>query len=211
LYYILSEGRSREAVVRLRKHQCIVLVAFISVIACPERAGSTTLFKLGLEKMSKDAVMVIQGHVAWDYAVQADSQGPIYSITGVEVDKCIAGECPETVVLRHRGGTVGDLTLFIPGMPRFSPGQEVLLFLSPDYEGKPGYHSVLGMGQGFFRVVTEPVSGKRLAIQQLGHATLAAPDAGGSIVPTSTSPLIMELGEIIEAIIRARASEGGVQ
>jgi len=193
--------------------KCIPLLAALAlVLAVPALVGSTTLLRLGVETMSRDAEMVVRGHVSWDYSVRPDPDGPIYTLTGVEVNRCIAGDCPETVELRHRGGTVGDLTLYIPGMPTFKPGQEVLLFLEPDYENVPGYHSVVGMVQGFFLVVTEPVSGKRLAVQQLRGVSLAAPNADGTIVPVGgVSALIQEVGALEARIVEARAKKGGVQ
>ncbi len=191
--------------------KCIPALAALALVV-PALVGATTLLRLSVEKMSQDAEMVVLGHVAWSYAVQPDPDGPIYTMTGVEVGRCIAGDCPETVVLRHRGGTVDGLTLYIPGMPRFVPGQEVLLFLEPDYEKVPGYHSVVGMVQGFFLVVTEPVSGARLAVQQLGGVTLAAPDANGSIAPIGgVSAIIEEVGVLEARIVDARSKKGGVQ
>lgn len=197
-----------------RARKCIpVMVALLAmVLTVPEPAGSTTLLRLSLEKMSKDATMVVQGHVSWDYAARPDPQGPPYTYTGIEVSRCIAGDCPDTVVLRHRGGIAGGLHLFIPGMPRFEPGQEVLLFLREDYEEVDGLHAVLGMVQGLFLVVTEPVSGKKLAVQQLGNVTLAAPDEKGSIKPVGkVAPMVMELEAMIKEIQVFRSKKGGVQ
>jgi len=191
--------------------KCIPALAAL-VLVLSTVAGATTLLRLSVEKMSVDSEIVVRGHVSWDYSVQPDPDGPIYTLTGVEVGRCIAGDCPEAVELRHRGGTVGDLTLYIPGMPDFSPGQEVLLFLEPDWEGVPGYHSVVGMAQGFFLVVTEPVTGTKLAVQQLRGVTLAAPDASGNILPVGKASAVIEEVDVLEArIVDARSKKGGVQ
>ena len=191
--------------------KCIPLLAAL-VMVVSAVAGATMLLRLSVEKMSVDSTIVVRGHVSWDYAVQPDPDGPIYSLTGLEVDRCIAGDCPEAVELRHRGGTVGDLTLHIPGMPRFVPGQEVILFLEPDWEGVPGYHSVVGMVQGFFVVVTEPVTGTKLAVQQLRNVSLAQKDASGNIAPVAGVSAIIEEADVLEArIVDARSKKGGVQ
>lgn len=198
---------------RSTQAKCIqVLAMLVVLLTVTGTAGSTTLLRLGLEEMSRDAVMVVQGHVAWDYAIEDESRGTIYSVTGVEVSRCIAGTCPETVVLRHRGGTAGGVTLYIPGMPRFVPGQEVLLFLEGDYEGKEGTYSVLGMVQGLFHVLTEPVSGKKLAVQQLGGVTMAAPDQEGNIAPIGpVAPVILEVQDLVQEVLDARKKKGGAQ
>ena len=210
VYYIWRNIPQEEPVTSTMK-KCIPLFVAL-VLAVPALVGSTTLLRLGVERMSKDAEIVVRGHVSWDYAVQPDPDGAIYSLTGVEVDRCIAGDCPESVELRHRGGTVGDLTLYIPGMPRFTPGQEVILFLEPDYEKVPGYHSVLGMVQGFFVVVTEPVTGTKLAVQQLGGVTIAAPDENGSIAPVAGVSAVIGVADVLEdRIVDARSKKGGGQ
>ena len=139
------------------------LVCAAFVLLATRDAGSTTLLKLSVEQMSEEAALIVHGHVAWNYTTRNEAEGPIYTYTGFEVETCVAGECPDAVTLKHRGGTVGDLTLYIPGMPRFADGQEALLFLRPDPEGEEGRWAVFGMVQGFFHVVTEPASGEKLA------------------------------------------------
>ena len=186
----------------------ILLVMLVAVTAVPG-ADATTLLYVDLERMSREAPMVVHGHVAWDYAVQKEAPGDIWSYTGVEVATCVEGECPETVVLQHRGGTVGDLTLHIPGMPRFQPGQEVLLFLRPAPGGEEGMLSVFGMAQGHF-VVVEDENGKKTAVQQLGKVTLASQGQAGAIVPLAVAPIVEELSILIQRI-RTLAAQGGGQ
>jgi hypothetical protein len=164
-----------------------------------------------METMSQDALMVVHGHVSWDYADRPDPAGDPYSYTGVEVTTCITGTCPETVELRHRGGEVqSGLNLYIPGMPRFEVGDEVLLFLEPDYENVAGYRAVMGMAQGHFIVVTEPVTGHKLAVQQIGKVTLAVPDQSGNIVPAhKVAPIIMRLEDMVDEVRKLAAEKGG--
>jgi hypothetical protein len=179
----------------------------IALAALLSSGGSTatTLLEVGVDEMSAEAELVVQGHVAWDDAKQ---QGPdIYTYTGIEVTRCIAGECPEAVTLKHRGGTVGQHTLLIPGMPRFEPGQEVLLFLRPDPEGDDGLYSVLAMVQGFFLVLQDPETGDDVAVQQLEGVSVAAAGEDGLIVlKKKTKPVVMELSALVSWIQQARAA-----
>lgn len=193
-----------------------VLVAVVLValtLATPRPAGSTTLLKMDIERMVEDAVVVVQGHVAWNYSARPDPDGPVFTYTGLEVSRCIAGACPETVTLKHEGGTVGDLTLFISGMPRFTPGEEVLLLLEPDPNGEAGMYYTVGMVQGFFRVLTDPETGTKSAVQQLGAVTLAAPGPDGVITAVETpAPIADDLEALVERIreaFEARKKKGG--
>ena len=189
----------------------IILVSLALTATTP--ADSTTLLKMDIERLSRDAVMVVQGHVAWEYSVRPDSGGPIFTYSGLEVGRCVAGECPETVVLKHEGGTVGELTIFIPGMPAFNPGDEVLLFLEPDPNGEKDTYFTVGMVQGYFKIVTDPQSGVKTAHQQLFGVTLAAADKDGMIGPVkSPGPLVATLQDLIERIRdawKSKKKEGG--
>jgi hypothetical protein len=179
-----------------------VLASLVLTVAAP--ADSTTLLKMDVERLAREAVMVVQGHVAWDYSVRPDPQGPIFTYSGLEVSGCVAGECPETVVLKHEGGTVGELTIFIPGMPAFTPGDEVLLFLEPDPNGEKDTYYTVGMVQGYFKIVTDPQSGVKTAHQQLFGVTLAAPGASGVIGPVkSPGPLVATLQDLVVRIRKA--------
>lgn len=168
---------------------------------------ATTLLKLSVDRMSAEAAMVITGHVAWDYSTRQGEDSPVYTFTGVEVQTCVVGKCPETVTLKHRGGTVGDFTQVIPGMPRFLPGQRVLLFLRQDPEGEPDMYAVFGMVQGFFLVLPDPETNEKIAVQQLEGVTVAAPGPDGTIVPEDDArPVIMELEQLVAWIRAARAA-----
>lgn len=205
----MNAGLTRRAPVLVPALASVMLLAILVAPA----VWSTTLLHVDLERMSREAPMVVHGFVAWDYAVQKGAVGDIYSYTGIEVTDCVKGQCPETVVLKHRGGTVGDLTLHIPGMPRFVPAQEVLLFLRPEPEGEEGMMSVFAMAQGFFLVKTDKKTGVKNAVQQLGSVTLAAPDAGGAIVPVgNVGPIVGELSSL-KARIKTLATkkDGGAQ
>ncbi len=184
-----------------------VLAALLLTVSTP--ADSTTLLKMSLERMAQDAVMVVQGHIAWDYSVRPDPGGPIFTYSGLEVGRCVAGECPEeTVTLKHEGGTVGELTIFIPGMPAFATGEEVLLFLEPDPNGEKDAYYTVGMVQGYFRIATDPQSGVKTAHQQLFGVTLAAPGADGVIAPVKNpGPLEADLQDLVERIRAAWKSK----
>jgi hypothetical protein len=63
------------------------------------------------------------------------------------------------------GGTVGELTMRIDGMPHFERGERALLFL----RGKAERASVVGMAQG-----------KRPVSREAGRWIVSAPDRGGA-------------------------------
>jgi hypothetical protein len=178
----------------------VASMALVAALMLPGTAGSTTLLKFSLERMAKEASLVVQGHVAWDYSAQESPEAPIYTYTGIEVSRCIAGACSGTVTLKHRGGTVGGTTLMISGMPRFTPGDEVVLFLEPDPEGVPGMYYTVGMIQGFFIVSTEADTGAKTAVQQLGGVAIAEPVDGQIQIVSGVTPIVLPLEDLVSRV-----------
>jgi hypothetical protein len=112
-----------------------------------------------------------------------------------------------TLVFRQIGGQVGDQVIYVPGTPRFTAKQEVLLFLTGDDAG--GYPQVMGIFQG----ALHPVLGKggERRVQPLG------PEGGVSLLADSSvgggpgrSPLgggFSDFLERIRGLVRAQAKD----
>ena len=164
-------------------------------------APATTVLKMSIDKMSLEAALVVVGEVTDATSAWTPDQTTIYTTITIKVTKCVAGECGDTVLIKQRGGTVGEATLYIPGMPKFSQGQKVLLFLDHSYEGEPGHHSVIGMCQGMF-VIEKKKGGGKLAVQQ-GGVALAGPDKSGVIRilgHDEQKTIVMPLGKLIKKV-----------
>ena len=166
---------------------------------------ATTLLKMSIDKMSAEAAAVVVGEVEGMTSEWSPDQTTIFTTITVKVTDCVAGECSDTMLVKQRGGTVGEATLYIPGMPKFSQGQKVLLFLDHSYEGEAGYYSVVGMCQGMFLIEKEKVSSKKNAVQQ-GGAALAGAGADGVIrilEPGEQKPMKIPLKKLLKKIRNA--------
>ena len=91
------------------------------------------------------------------------------------------------LTVRKPGGTVGDITTTVDGMPRFTPGERTLVFL----HGAADRATVVGLTQGKRPVRRDPSSGRWM---------VAAPDRAGAdfvrsravaapVIETRTRPL----------------------
>jgi hypothetical protein len=180
------------------------ILSFFLFLLPTVNAPATTVLKMSIEKMSLEAVAVIVGDVVDTKSAWTPEQTTIYTTITITVTKCVAGECPDTVRIKQRGGTAGETTLYIPGMPKFSQGQKVLLFLDHSYEGEPGHHSVIGMCQGMFAI--EKKEGEEMLAVQQGGAALAGPDASGVIRilgHDKQKTIVMPLDNLIKKIKNA--------
>jgi len=183
----------------------VVLAVFVFMFA--GRAEATTLLRMSIEDMTAAAEAVVVGEVTDVKSAWNDGHTTIHTFVTFKVSQCIAGTCGDTIMLKQRGGTAGEMTLHIPGMPRFSKGLKALLFLEPDPEGEPGFHYVVGMCQGIFVIETDGGSGKQVAVQQ-GGAALADVDSDGMIrILAPQAPAKMPLKKLIKRVKKAALSK----
>jgi hypothetical protein len=75
----------------------------------------------------------------------------------------IKGRVPESFAVRLAGGRVGDLVVWIPGTPQFSPGSEVVLFLER-VPGHAGSYRLTEFGMSKFDLVPD-VEGRHFAVR----------------------------------------------
>jgi hypothetical protein len=87
---------------------------------------------------------VVRSWVAWDRARQF-----IWTHYEIAVSETIKGAPAPTVTVSEPGGALDGRTLVIPGVPQYTPGEEVVLFL---HRTPIGYLRTNGYEQGRHRV-----------------------------------------------------------
>jgi len=122
---------------------CILLLGFSLTGA----AHATTLERMSLEKMTQITktiarVRCVSNVVIWD-------SGEIWTVTTFDVEQTWRGTLPAQIEVRLLGGTLGGITSTVSGVPRFSPGEEAVLFLERTPSGD---FSVVSWQQGVFRI-----------------------------------------------------------
>lgn len=86
----------------------------------------------------------------------------IFTRVTMEATSTIQGSSGSVFEFVVAGGALDGRAAVIPGMPKFEVGETYLLFLRPGYQrvGDP----VVGVNQGFFRVVEDPRSGLQVLL-----------------------------------------------
>jgi hypothetical protein len=84
----------------------------------------------------------------------------IFTRVRLQVEDTIKGKAAPEVELVIAGGTIGSTTAEVVGMPRFEKGGRYMLFLRDAYPA----HAVpiVGVNQGFFRVIRDDRTGRDL-------------------------------------------------
>lgn len=86
--------------------------------------------------------------------------GNIFTFSEFEVLQMAKGSLPAHFTLRLLGGRLGNVEVDAPYLPRFTPGEEVVLFLGRD--NADGYPTIFP--QGVFAIRTHPMSGEKVVV-----------------------------------------------
>jgi hypothetical protein len=121
---------------------------------------ATTLARMSVEQMSQTAPVIVRARclansTRWD-------AGEIWTFSTFAVEEVWKGSVPAQITVRLLGGTAGNLTSTVAGIPRFRPGETVVLFLELTSRGDL---SVLSWQQGTFRVRLSPRSAQEIVTQ----------------------------------------------
>jgi hypothetical protein len=154
--------RQGEMKMRLRNIAIVVLLAVLQ----PSRAltaSATTLERMSVAKMTRAAELVVRAQcvansTAWD-------EGEIWTFTSFTVEDSWKGApsgAAQQLTVRLLGGAVGNLSSTVSGVPRFRPGEEVILFLQATARGD---YSIVSWVQGTFRIHRDARTGSELVVQ----------------------------------------------
>jgi hypothetical protein len=136
----------------------LVLLAILLLAATSARA--TTLARLTIEQMTAAAAVVarvrcVASEARW-------SAGELWTHTTFEVIEVWKGQAPRTIAVRLIGGRAGNIISSVPEVPRFEPGEDVVLFLEP---ASAGEFTVTSWAQGTFRIRRDLRSGAERVTQ----------------------------------------------
>ena len=135
-------------------------MAMATLAALGAMTGATTLARMSVAQMSRAAQVIVraqcQGNTTgWD-------AGDIWTFTTFDVEEVWRGEAPAQISVRLLGGRAGNLTSSVAGIPRFQPGEEVVLFLERTERGD---FSIVSWEQGTFRIRRDTRTGEESVTQ----------------------------------------------
>lgn len=149
----------------MRRDYAASMLLFVAFCACATApASATTLERMSLARMAQTAQAIVRARCTGNFT--AWDAGEIWTFTAFAVEDAWKGEAalgsePQLTV-RLLGGSVGNLTSTVSGVPRFRAGEEVVLFLEPTVRGD---FSVVSWVQGTFRIRREARSGGEIVTQ----------------------------------------------
>ena len=132
----------------------VFLPALCAALLGAAAAQATTLARMSLDELVRAARVVVRARCL---SSGSDWQGgEIWTRTRFEVLESFKGSVPQQITVRLIGGRVGHIVSRVAEVPRFRPGEEVVLFLEPTAAGEL---SVTGWAEGTFRIARDARSG----------------------------------------------------
>ena len=162
--------RSRPTLTTIRRpvppRNCENAVPPATTLACGAIAPSyaTTVAPLTVEQVTDASDLIIRGEVE-DMWVDPDASGHLYTRVLVRVTNVLKGSVAvdDYVTVESAGGTLDGQTMIVDGTPRYSVGEDALLFLTD----KPsrGVYGTVGLNLGKYTVRPDPRNGTPLVVQ----------------------------------------------
>ena len=132
----------------------LLLLVFL---ICPIASHSTTVERLSLDDLVKKAGKIVVGRVTGSRTYWS-GQVILTSYT-IDVQETIKGAASRNIEVTTIGGTIGDITLHVAGMPSFRKDENAVVFV----ENTGTVSTIVGLSQGKFGVrngeVTNTIGG----------------------------------------------------
>jgi hypothetical protein len=135
------------------------LIIFSFAFARP--ASATVVVRPTLDELTAEAAAIFVGEVVEVSARRLETRDGPKLVTDViyRVERTLKGDSRTLVRLEFLGGALGDERVWIPGMPRFRPGDRDVLFVSP---GGSRLSPLVALAEGRFRLSRDPRTGEEL-------------------------------------------------
>ena len=130
-------------------------------------AKATTVIPPTFEEMTDRAELIFVGKVVSSRAEwrTVGTDRVIFTLVEFERQEVLKGEAGVSVTLQFLGGTVGDVTLEIAGVPKFSAGDRVFLFVEGN---RVQFCPLVGVFHGKFGVRKDEKTGRDILVMHNG-------------------------------------------
>jgi len=166
-------------------------------------ADASQVIHLDTRGLTRESSDIVIGRVGEQHAHWNTAHTMIVTDVTILVDQSLKGGSATSLTLSQVGGEVDGMRYNVEGSPRFSPGEEVLVFAWRDAMGRP---QVDGLGQGKFEILRDRATGARLVRRSLpglgvadARSLRATPTGGATRVP---------LDDLVREIRAAMAEAG---
>jgi len=185
------------------------LLAALAILLTALPATPTTVVPPTFDELVQRSELVIVARVVATRSAWVDSRSGRSIVTDVTVsiEQTLKGPTYAERSLEFLGGTVGEDTLHVDGMPEFHVGDRAVLFLNE--AGRPA-SPVVGFMYGWFRIVRDPATGVDMVRTPDGRPLASTQDVGNPRPAPRVAPArslsLLEFGREIADKVRVQAA-----
>ena len=148
-----------------------ILFNLVFYLFFSDAALAETLQKLSLEELTREADVIVRGRIQKVTSQESPDRSNVTTLVEVSVVEQWKGPKASSLFLNQPGGSAGGITQAVPGLPHFSLGEEVILFLKRIENDR---FATVGGRQGKFVVKTDPQSKKEFVADLTGKSEAAS-------------------------------------
>jgi len=148
-----------------------ILFTLVFYLFFSDAALAETLQKLSLEELTREADVIVRGRIQKVTSQESPDRSNVTTLVEVSVVEQWKGPKASSLFLNQPGGSAGGITQAVPGLPHFSLGEEVILFLKRIENDR---FATVGGRQGKFVVKTDPQSKKEFVADLTGKSEAAS-------------------------------------
>jgi hypothetical protein len=148
--------------VEVRTKKVLGKLAMLFVAGCfATSAGrATTLARLSLDDLARAATLIVRARCTatssrWE-------GGTVWTFAEFDVSETFKGSAPQRVTVRLPGGQAKGITVHVEGAPRFTAGEEGVLFLE---KTRMGDYAITAWTEGTFRLRRDAQTGRETVTQ----------------------------------------------
>lgn len=186
-----------------------VVLAWAAGMAGVPRADASTFVVPELDELVAMSAAVVQGVVvSREYRV--DEGGRIVTDYQVTPTTTVVGQLDPapgaTLIFTFPGGTDGDETELVTGVPVFTPGDEVVLFLKQtvvrqgQVAPQPGFMLVTGMAVGALKIERDPAGDAAPRVRGLAARAFNRDRERKTAIESKPTPDTAPLTDFLDAI-----------
>ena len=130
------------------KLRWLAVVLVLTVCSLSLSLKAATVVRLDLDGLVQASHTIVLGAVESSEPYWTPDGRLILTRTTIRIGETLKGTDGRTIEITTMGGTIGDTTLHVAGMPVFFPNEEAVVFV----EDTGAYRVVVGLGQGKFSI-----------------------------------------------------------
>lgn len=156
-------------------------------------ARATTVIPPSFPELVAKADQIVLGEVVAisSELVTKGADRAIFTRVTLAVRETVAGTAPASLTLEFLGGTVGELTMVVDGMPAFTVGRSEILFVQNN--GRQ-ICPLVGMAHGRYRIERDSVTGLDLVTRDNGAVLTNVAQVSASLTRGTLPDTLARLG-----------------